>query len=109
MFISRPVYDDLVAERQKAILRSEHLQHRELQLQAQLDWLQVQYTRLSYENAQMLDRYLGIKVPVPSFDKERTEPLDPNQTLDFNDVGDERAAQMGLGWAKDGSLVSLTK
>lgn len=109
MFISRKVYDDLLAERIKANAECSAIQRTAFGLEAQLNWLQVQYTRVSYENAQLLERYLGIKVPVPSFEKERTEPLDPNQTLSFQDVGDAMAAKMGIGWADDGTVVSLTK
>jgi hypothetical protein len=59
---------------------------------------------VSLERAQLLKRYLNIDVPVASFDQHQADYVDPNETPDFNDIGDKRAAELGIGWTANGEI-----
>jgi hypothetical protein len=103
MWIARSLYDAVNESRVKA----EAIQHaQEVQiatLQAHLEWLRVRLTQLEFERAGLLQKYMGVSVPVPSFEDSGSSP-DPNQTMDFNDMGDEEAARQGVDWNADGTL-----
>lgn len=78
-------------------------------LEASLDWMRVRLTQLEHERAQLIYQLLGIKVPVPEIAQapkpSRTgfdSPL--NETISFEDVGDEVAAKLGISHNADGTL-----
>jgi hypothetical protein len=77
-----------------------------------MEWLRVRLTQLEFERASLINRYMGISIPVPQFDepKEKVSPLtDPNQVIDFTDVGDKVAGQLGIGWDENGSYQNFNK
>jgi hypothetical protein len=104
MWIARDIYDSLNESRIRAEARERLLEAQITTLNAHLEWMRVRLTEMSFERAGMLKRYLNIEVPVPSFEHEPDHP-DPNQTMDFSDVGDEMAKKLGIDWATDGTLV----
>jgi len=99
MFISRQTYEDLLDDR--AELRAVATQN--AVLTTHVEWLQARITELNYERAGLLKQYMNIDVPVATFEKPQHFP-DPNEPLSFEDIGDEKAAQLGIGWTKDGHL-----
>lgn len=109
MFISRHVYDE-----QRVDLLTAQAEHRAVlsqnaQLNAHIEWLQVRLTQVEYERAGLIKRYMGIDVPVATFEPNTDKAPDPNQTMDFNDIGDAEAARLGLEWAADGTVVQSPK
>ncbi len=110
MFLARSDYDLLRDERTKALAQVTALTQVNAQLVAQVDWMRVRMTELSIERAQMLSKYMGLNVPVPTFEDQTATPgFDPNQTIDFADMGDAAAAKMGIDWNTDGTLKDTTK
>jgi hypothetical protein len=111
MFISRKHYDDLIEAKGALAARVSAFEAETNALRAQViaqqtaaDWYRVRLTQLEYERAQLIQRYMGISVPVPQFDKSVDDRPDPNQTIDFNDVGDDVAKALGIDWNPDGTL-----
>ena len=103
MFLSRKAYDDLRNEWLKAHAECTALSGVNAQLNAHIEWMRVRLTQLEYERAQLLRKYMGLDVPTPTFDAPDEHP-DPNQTMDFSDVGDAMADKLGIGWNPDGTL-----
>jgi hypothetical protein len=103
MWIARDIYDSLNESRIKAEARERLLEGQITTLNAHLEWMRVRLTEMSFERAEMLKRYLHIDVPVPSFEDPTNHP-DPNQTMDFSDIGDEAAKKLGIDWNSDGTL-----
>ena len=103
MFLSRQVYDDLRDSLVKSQIESAALSQVNAQLNAHIEWMRVRLTQLEFERAQLLKKYMGVDVPVPSFEQPDPSP-DLNQTVDFSDIGDKMAEQLGIGWNPDGTL-----
>lgn len=103
MWIPSKLYAETVEAKVKAeAVRDQLIQHN-VQLNAHMDWMRVRLTQLEFERAQLLKKYMNIDVPVPSFDAPAEHP-DPNQTIDFNDIGDAAAEALGIGWNPDGTI-----
>lgn len=109
MWISRKAYEDLQAERTRALSNYHLLKEHNKALQVTLDWLRVRQTQVEMERAQLVSHYMGINVSVPSIVPERPNlphveghPL--NAVPNFDDMGDEEARRLGIGWADDGTL-----
>lgn len=103
MFISRKVYDDLRFALLEAQSEWRALGQTNAQLTAHIEWMRIRITELSLERAAMMKRYLNIDIPVASFEEERV-PFSPDETISFNDVGDEVAAKLGIGWTSEGTV-----
>lgn len=108
MIISRKVYDDLRDSLVKSQIEANALTQVNAQLNAHIEWMRVRLTQIEYERAQLIKRYMGVDIPTPTFDAPDEHP-DPNQTIDFNDVGDKMAEALGIGWNPDGTLKYATK
>ena len=52
----------------------------------------------------MMKRYLNIEVPTATFEQQANDVPDINAAIDFRDVGDKMAEQLGIGWNADGTL-----
>jgi len=77
-----------------------------------VDWFRIRLTQLEKERAQMILRYTGVAIESPVFAKEpEKSPLDQvlGEVSTFDDVGDEIAAKLGIGWKPDGSLEYTRK
>lgn len=90
---------DIVADykEQVALLRQERdsLKGENARLAVINDWMRLQVNQLQFERAALLEKAYSIRVPAP----EITRPREPDFKLDtaqFEDVGDEAAAQLGL-------------
>jgi hypothetical protein len=115
MWIKRELFERLLTEKAQAEAKASTLAHRIIAQDATVDWLKVQFTKSEYERAQLLQNYMGIKIPVVEFSK--TEPVEEKltvekvlaATIDFGDVGDEAAKAMGLDWDSEGRLTQHGK
>jgi len=103
MIISRAIYDDLRNSLVKLQAEGNALVQVNAQLTAHIEWMRVRITQLEIERSQLLKKYMGLDVPVATFEEPDKHP-DPNQTFDFNDVGDKIAAELGISWNEDGTL-----
>lgn len=72
-----------------------------------LSWLMIRMTQLEHERAQMLWKYMGIKVTVPTVEEETPSGVDNpfNRLPSFDDVGDEAALKEGIGWNDFGEVT----
>lgn len=105
---------EMTAARAKAEGQAHQLAQQVAALRVQMDWFMVRVTQLEYQNAQLIQNYMGIKMPVPEFSKpETTEVLTAdkilNASISFADIGDEEAAKQGLEWDDLGRLTSNGK
>lgn len=111
MWIKRALFERLLTDKAKAEGAAATLAHRIVAQDATVDWLKVQLTKSEYERAQLLQNYMGIKIPVIEFAKETAaeEKLTAEQvlsaTIDFNDIGDDEAKKQGLDWDGEGRLT----
>ena len=103
MWIARRIYDSVNESRIRAEAVQKALEQQNIALQAHLEWMRIRLTELGFERAQLLKKYMGVDVPVASF-----EPADPNpdfnQTFNFEDMGDKEAARLGISHNPDGTL-----
>lgn len=104
MFLSRQAYDDLRTAMMAHEAEANALRVTNTQLTAQIDWMRAWLTKSEFERSQLIKKYMGVDIPVPTFEKESELP-DPNQVpLSFNDLGDTEAAKLGMEWNSDGTL-----
>ena len=110
MFISRKHYDDLRLEWAKNHEEARVLAQQNQALQTTLDWFRVRMTQLEHERAQLLFNFTGVKVQVPSIERETPAPR-PGSVSDilaavnhFGDVGDAEALKLGVDWNSDGTV-----
>ncbi len=103
MFISRWVYDAERQERLKAQAEADAVRRQNIQLTAHIEWLHLRLVQVETERAFLLKKYMGVDIPVPEITPVDTPP-DMNQTVSFEDMGDQQAEALGIGWNDDGSL-----
>lgn len=107
MWMDRKTYDDLRLQLAQKSGENTVLSQHYIALMTTMDWLRVRVTQLEMERAQLLWNYTGVKVAAPVITKTDISP-DTNpmtQIPNFNDVGDDMAAKLGISWAEDGTLV----
>lgn len=104
MWISRKSYDDLRAEWIKNHEEARVLNQQNTALMTTLDWLRVRVTQLEMERAQLLLNYTGVRIPTPVITRPAADANPMNQLPNFNDIGDDEAAKLGIGWNPDGTL-----
>jgi hypothetical protein len=85
------------------------LERHNIALEASLDWMRLRLSQIEHERAQLLYRFMDIKVDVPEITRRPTAPSKETgaallSTLDFNDVGDAEAKRLGIGWDTDGTV-----
>ena len=115
MWLKRELFERLLTEKARAEGAAATLAHRIVAQDASLDWFKVQLTKSEYERAQLIQNYMGVKIPVMEFTK--SEPSDEKlsvekvlaATVDFSDVGDDAAKAMGLDWDAEGRLTQNGK
>ena len=103
MWIPRQTFDSVNEARVKAEAAVHAVEIQNAQLTTHIEWMRARLTQIEFERAQLIQRYMGITMPVPAFEDTTTTHPDPNATLDFNDVGDAEAARMGIAWNSDGT------
>jgi hypothetical protein len=111
VFISRKHYDDLRLEWAKNHEEARVLSDQNRMLQTTLDWMRVRMTQVETERAQMLFTFTGVKIAVPTIERETPPGPHRGNVSDilaavnhFGDVGDTEAAQLGVQWNPDGTL-----
>ena len=107
MWIERKLFMDLIQKESVARGELSALQTRFAAQDSMVDWFRIRLTQLEKERAQMILKYTGVAIETPVFAKEPEQtPLDQvlGEVSTFDDVGDEIAAKMGIGWKQDGTL-----
>jgi hypothetical protein len=106
MWVDRKTYDDQRLDNAKAQTEARVLSEQNRALQVTLDWFRVRITQLEMERAQLLFNYTGVKVPTPTI--QRAPEGDIARALQavqgFQDIGDDAAQRLGIGWNPDGTL-----
>lgn len=109
MWISRAEYAELIDKTVRAE-GEKHAMQRQVDAQkTNQDWMVLRLTQLEHERAQLLYRYMDIKITTPSV--ELDVPVTPDASSigsdlpSFNDVGDEEAKKLGLAWDDSGHVV----
>jgi len=104
MWLPRSVHEETSEARLRAEAVRDALIKHNIQLTAHMEWMRIRMTQLELERAALLKRYLGVDVPVPTFE-QTAPPVDPNETIDFHDIGDAMADKLGISWGPDGTLT----
>ena len=108
MWVTRKFVDDLVIK--VAVLEAENrtLRDSNQTMKVVNDHARLRNTQLEKERAQMLHQFTGVKIAVPEYVPARESS--PQQTINvdmFRDVGEDAAAEMGLGWDASGRMIDL--
>ena len=113
MWINRHTYEQLIADlhhvqsERTAAKESKYLfQEQNKVLQVNLDWLRTRVNQLEHERAQLIFNYMGVKIVVPEIQTVKQDDVHPlNAIPHFNDVGDQEAARLGIGWDTEGRVA----
>lgn len=104
MFITRKFYEALVIAQTEARILSEQ----NAILRTNLDNARIRLNQIEKERAAMLYAATGAKVSVPEFVQTPTKASALHNMLSalppLEDMGDEAAERMGVGWNSDGTL-----
>lgn len=109
MWIKRAEYDAMLARALTAQGERDAMQRQVDAQKVNQEWMVLRLTQLEHERAQLLYRYMDIKVTVPTI--ELDVPITPessaigNDLPSFNDVGDEEAKRQGLDWDSEGRMT----
>lgn len=99
MFISKSVFDLLAVNHEELVrLRSDNaaLVRHNSSIQTTLDWLRTRVNALEMERAQLVQKALGISLPVPEILRNPVvSPVELNADL-FEDMGDDKAKALGF-------------
>ena len=104
MFVSKEFHRQLVkAETEANVLREQNKV-----LQTELDYAKMRMNQLEKERAILLYQASDSKIKVPTPEFVRPEALDPYAHMTtlptFDDLNDEEAAKLGIGWNPDGTI-----
>ena len=76
-------------------------------LETTMDWMRTRLTQLEHERAMLIQNYMGITIKVPTVEKQHTPSPHVNPLFaapNFEDVGEDEAARMGISHNPDGTL-----
>lgn len=104
MWISRKDYTDLVEGRMEAQTVAVTLGRTTTYQTTTIDWLKMRLTQVEMERAQLIQRFLGVSIPVPEFAGPKEPEQSTNELFNFKDIGDAEADRLGIGWNADGTL-----
>ena len=113
MWIKRGEYRELVQDAAAARGERDALERQVATQKTNQDWMVLRLTQLEHERAQLLYRYMDIKVTVPTV--ELDVPVTPETSKigsdlpSFDDVGDAEAKKLGLDWDDDGRVTQHGK
>ena len=109
MFISRKHYDDLRLEWAKNHEEARVLAQQNTAMQTTLDWMRVQLNQAQAERSHFMHLYSGVKMPAPEIERASASHERVSDALNglpnFEDVGDEAARALGIGWDESGVLT----
>jgi hypothetical protein len=109
MWINRRAYQDLQDEitKLRATVIAETGANKALKEMS--NWLMLRVTALEKERAVHMDKFYGVKIPVPELspaivpDPFASHPF--NETMSFADVGDEEAHRLGIQHDAEGKII----
>ena len=109
MLVSRSVIDHLKERAVAAEAKNATLERHNTALEASLEWMRLRISQIEHERALLLYKFMDIKLDVPEIARKPVAPSPEtaealHATLDFNDVGDDMATKLGIGWNADGSI-----
>lgn len=113
MWIPRAEYDELMVRALRANGAAEVLERQVASQKTSMEWMVLRLTQLEHERAQLLYRYMDIKITVPTI--ELDVPITPESSAigsdlpSFNDVGDAEAKRLGLDWDAEGRVTQNGK
>lgn len=109
MWIARPSYERLLKERDEAHGANRALEQQTTTQKITMDWLMVRLTQLEHERAQLLHRYMGVEIVVPTMEPTPSAGSVQARALEdlpsFADMGDEQAKAAGLDWDTEGRVT----
>lgn len=95
--VAKDTVDGTKRELAVAIAENVLLKQQLTKADLQLDFLRMKVNQLEAQNAALLDKAYGVKVPVPEIARKPKAPSPDGVNFDFfNDVGDEMARKLGL-------------
>jgi len=111
MWMSRQAYQDVQTELVKARAEVAAQAQANILLEATMNWFRHRITQIEMERANLIHHALGIKIPVPEFQKP--DNADQRSLHDhqfdehdiFRGLSDADATKQGLDWDDDGRLV----
>ncbi len=112
MWISTKAFTELIHDRSQAQGVAQALERHNAVLQTTMDWMTFRLTQLEHERAQLIFQYMGVKITVPTIESAQppmTAETILNQSISFEDVGDEEAARLGVGWNELGEFTPKVK
>lgn len=113
MWISRAEYAELIDKSVRAAGERDAMQRQVDAQKTNQEWMVLRLTQLEHERAQLLYRYMDVKITVPTV--ELDVPVTPESSTigsdlpSFDDVGDAEAKKLGLDWDSDGRVTQHGK
>ena len=79
-------------------------------LNTTMDWMRVRLNQVEQERADLIERYMGVKIQVPQIQPISTDTSEVlNQAVSFEDMGDTEAERLGIDWNGNGELINKRK
>ena len=113
MWINRAEYAELIDKAVRAQGERDAMQRQVDAQKTNQEWMVLRLTQLEHERAALIYRYMDIKITTPEISLD--VPVTPesasigNDLPSFDDVGDEEAKKLGLGWDVDGRVTQHGK
>lgn len=103
--VAKDTVDDVKRNLAVAAAERDLLKQQLTKADLQLDFLRLKVNQLEATNAALMEKAYGVNVPVPEIARKSKTPTHDAINFDFfNDIGDERARELGLpvyGVSKD--------
>lgn len=112
MWIPRSAFEELIHDRSQAQGRAHALESQIVAQRATMDWMVLRLTQLETERAQLIYKYMGVKITVPEMSVEPQDKTTVDAMLNdpgslFKDMGDDAARKAGIDWNEEGEVVSV--
>ncbi len=111
MWISSKTFVEMSDARANAEGRAHTLVNQITALHTTMDWMRVRLNQVEQERADLIEKYMGVKIHVPQIEPISTTDTSDvlNQSVSFEDIGDEEAARQGIDWDDNGELINTRK
>jgi hypothetical protein len=107
MWISSKTFVELSNARAQAEGQTHALVVQITALNTTMDWMRVRLNQVEQERADLIEKYMGVKIQVPQIEPISTDTSEVlNQSVSFEDMGDDEAARQGYGWNEDGEVIN---
>lgn len=113
MWVKRTEYAELIDRAARMQGEKDAMQRQVDAQKTNQDWMVLRLTQLEHERAQLLYRYMDVKITTPTV--ELDVPVVPETSQigsdlpSFDDVGDAEAKKLGLDWDADGRVTQHGK